>query len=292
MGAFSGFEHIVRDHEPLAPYTWFRLGGAADYFAEPTTVEELQALVRICHEQGLPIRLLGGGSNLIVRDEGVRGLVVHLSAPAFCGIQVSENTVEAGGGAKLAHVISSCVREGLAGLEQLVGIPGTLGGALHGNAGTESGDIGQWTESARVMLRDGSILERRRADLRFAYRQSSLDELVILSARLKLEREPSVELTKRMQKLWIVRKSTQPSGNQTAGWIFKNPAGATAGGLIEAAGLKNARAGQVEVSGQNPNFFLAGPGATSQDVLDLMEQIRNGVRQRLNVQLEPQIEIW
>lgn len=292
MGVLSGFEHIVRDQEPLAPYTWFRLGGAAEYFAEPTTVEELQALVKACQAESIPVRLLGGGSNLIVRDEGVRGMVVHLTAAAFCGIRTEGNVVEAGGGAKLAHVISSCVREGLAGLEQLVGIPGTLGGALHGNAGTESGDVGQWAESATVMLRDGRILVRQRPDLRFAYRQSSLDELVILSARLVLERESPEALTKRMQKLWIVKKASQPGGEQLAGCIFKNPSGASAASLIELAGLKGSRVGQVEVSGQNPNFFLASPGAKSLEVLELMEQVRGGVRQRLGVVLEPQIEIW
>jgi len=292
MGVLSGFEHIVREHEPLAPYTWFRLGGAAEYFAEPTTVEELQALVKCCHAASIPARLLGGGSNLIVRDEGVRGVVVHLTAAVFCGIKIEGNSVEAGGGAKLAHVISSCVREGLAGLEQLVGIPGTLGGALHGNAGTESGDVGQWAESATVMLRDGSILVRNRHDLCFAYRQSSLDELVILSARLTLERDSSDALTKRMQKLWIVKKAGQPGGDQMSGCIFKNPPGASAASLIELAGLKGARVGQVEVSGQNPNFFLAGPGAKSLEVLELMEQVRGGVRQRLGIVLEPQIDVW
>lgn len=219
-------------------------------------------------------------------------MVVHLTAAAFCGIRTEGNSVEAGGGAKLAHVLSTCAREGLAGLEQLVGIPGTFGGALHGNAGSESGDIGQWVESATVMLRDGRILVRQRQDLQFSYRQSSLDELVILAARLTLEREPSEALTKRMQKLWIVRKAHQPGGDQMSGYIFKNPPGATAAGLIELAGFKGVRAGQVEVSSQHPNYFLAGPGAKSQEVLDLMEQVRAGVRQRLGVVLEPQIEVW
>src|SRR5258707_477791 len=139
----SGFEHIVRENEPLAPYTWFRLGGAAQYFAEPTSIDELAALVRRCHEAGVPGRGVGGGSNLLVRDEGVPGMVVALGAAAFGRIEVTGRKVVAGGGAKLGHVISTAVREGLAGLEMLVGIPGTVGGALHSNAGTHSGDIGQ-----------------------------------------------------------------------------------------------------------------------------------------------------
>src|SRR5215510_9437172 len=157
----AGFEHITRENEPLAPYTWLRLGGAAQYFAEPTTVEELTALVRRCHEEGLSVRVLGGGSNLLVRDEGVSGLVLSLSAAVFGKIQVAGRKLTAGGGAKLGHVISTAVREGLAGLETLVGIPGTLGGALHTNASAHGGDIGQYTASAKVLTRGGEIIERQ-----------------------------------------------------------------------------------------------------------------------------------
>ncbi len=128
MGLLSGFEHIVCEREPLAPYTWFRLGGVAEYFAEPTSLEELEALVRHCREQELPIRLLGGGSNLLIREQGVPGLVIRLSAAAFSEITVDDNVIVAGAGAKLGHVISTAVREGLAGLEHLVGIPVPLAG--------------------------------------------------------------------------------------------------------------------------------------------------------------------
>lgn len=292
MPPLGGFEHFVRDQEPLARHTWFRLGGPAEYFAEPTSADELAALVKRCAAHEIPIRLLGGGSNLLVRDEGVRGVVIHMGAAAFGEIKVDGSRVTAGGGARLSHLISTCVGQGLAGLEQLVGIPGTIGGALHGNAGTESGDIGQWTESATVMLRSGEIATRSREDLRFAYRQSSLDELVILTARFALERENPEQLVKRMQKLWIVKKAAQPTGEQTAGCIFKNPVGATAAKLIEDAGLKGARIGQVEVCGMNPNFFLASPGATARDVLGLIDFVRAQVQSRMGVELENQIEVW
>src|SRR5437868_13278138 len=127
----AGFEHIVRENEPLARYTWFGVGGPAQYFAEPTNVEELAALVKRCREHGLPVRVLGGGSNLLVRDEGVPGMVIALAAAAFGRIEVAGRKITAGGGAELGHVISTAVREGLAGVEMLVGIGGTLGGVLH-----------------------------------------------------------------------------------------------------------------------------------------------------------------
>ncbi len=158
MASLSGFEKIVRTGEPLAPHTWFHLGGPAEYFAEPGNVDELAALVRRCREEEIPLRLLGGGSNILVRDAGVKGVVLHLSNPSFGEVNVQGQTLTAGGGAKLGHVISTAVREGLAGLETLVGIPGTLGGALHGNAGGHGGDIGQWTCQATVMTRSGEVV--------------------------------------------------------------------------------------------------------------------------------------
>jgi UDP-N-acetylmuramate dehydrogenase len=229
---------------------------------------------------------------VLVRDEGVAGLVVRLSAPAFCEISLDKQIVSAGGGAKLGHAISVSVREGLAGLEALVGIPGTIGGALHGNAGSRGGDIGQWTCQATVMTRAGEVIERSREELVFAYRESSLDELAILSARFELERDDPEELTKRMQKQWIVKKASQPLGHQSAGCIFKNPRGMSAGMLIEQVGLKSTRFGQAEVSDRHANFIVADSGATSVDVLRLIEIVRERVAERLGIELETEIEIW
>ncbi|MGM0489582.1 MAG: UDP-N-acetylmuramate dehydrogenase [Planctomycetota bacterium] len=292
MGLLSGFEHIVREQEPLAPYTWLRLGGEAEYFAEPTSLAELSSLVRHCREHELPIHVLGGGSKLLIRDHGVPGLVVHLATPAFSEIKVDGHEVTAGAGAKLGHVISIAVREGLAGLEHLVGIPGTIGGALRGNAGTENHDIGQWTKWAKVMTRGGNIVEHQRDDLRFAYRYSSLDELVILQAGLSLEAEDRTDLVKRMQTLWIVRRSRQPSSEKNVGRIFKNPTGMQACELIEQAGLKGTKIGGAEISEQDANNVVAGAHASSDEVLRLVELVQLQVRERLGVELEMDIEIW
>src|SRR4051794_18270118 len=172
MNLDKGFEHIVKRAEPLAPHTWFHLGGPAEFFAEPANSDELQQLVRRAREENLPVRVLGGGSNILVRDDGVSGLVIRLGADAFAQITLAGQILTAGGGAKLGQAISTSVREGLAGLEALVGIPGTIGGALHGNAGSRGGDIGQWTCQATVMTRSGEVIERSREELVFAYRES------------------------------------------------------------------------------------------------------------------------
>ena len=292
MASFSGFEEVLKTNEPMAPHTWFGLGGPAQFFAEPRSLDQLQALVVRAHEEGLSVRMLGGGSNLLVRPEGVPGLVIHLADPSFARIEVKRTEVTAGAGAKLGHVISTSIREGLGGLEALVGIPGTIGGALHGNAGSRGGDIGQWTCQATLMSAAGRIIERKREDMVFAYRHSSLDELVLVEARFQLEQDDPVELTKRMQKQWIQKKAAQPLGHQSAGCIFKNPRGMSAGMLIDQAGLKGARVGGAEVSTRHANFIVADPGCTTNDVLQLIEKVRAQVAARLGVDLELEIEIW
>lgn len=292
MSRWTGFDDVVRPQEPLAARTWLRIGGAAEAYAEPRDEAQLAALVRRCRDEQIPARLLGAGSNLLVREEGVPGLVIHLAAAAFSRIEVSARTIAAGGGAKLGHVLSVSLREGLAGLETLVGIPGTIGGALHGNSGGRGGDIGQWTCRATVMTRQGEIVQRQREELVFAYRQSSLDELVILSAQFQLEPDNPEELTKRMQKQWIVKKADQPLGHQSCGVMFRNPRGMSAGMLIEQAGLKGTRVGGAEISPRHANFVVTDVGATSQDVLRLMDLVRGRVLDRMGVELENAIEVW
>lgn len=292
MDQFAGFEHCVRENEPLAPYTWLRVGGVAEFFAEPTSVDELTALVKVCRENEISARLLGGGSNLIVRDSGVAGLVISLAAPAFTEIRHEENRIIAGGGAKLGHVVSVAVREGFAGLEQLVGVPGSLGGALHGNAGANHVDIGQWVNSATVLNRSGDTVTYERDHIQFAYRQSSLDELAILEATLEFEKADPAELTKRMQKLWIIRKGHQPETGQCTVPVFKDPSGATASQLLSDSGIEGARMGEVEISSRDPNFIVAHSGATAADAIRLIDLMHDQVHERSGVELERQVEIW
>jgi UDP-N-acetylmuramate dehydrogenase len=292
MAWYSDLGSIVRRDEPLAPHTWLQIGGPAEFFAEPTNRDQLSRIIQRCRAESIPARLLGGGSNLLVREQPVPGVVVRLSADDFCHITVRNSTVQAGGGAKLGHVISTAVGHGLGGLETLVGIPGSIGGALHGNAGTRGGDIGQWTHRATVMTRTGEILQRERGDLVFAYRHSCLDELVILDAEFHLEESDPQELTKRMQKQWIVRKANQPHSEQRAACVFRNPRGMSAGTLIEQSGLKGTRVGKAEISERHGNFIVTEPGATSEDVLRLVDLARERVAERMGVELETELEIW
>ncbi len=291
MSIATGLEHILRENEPLAPYTCLNLGGVAEYFAEPTSETELVELVRRFSEQELPVRLIGSGSNILVRDEGVPGLVISLTAPDFCRLTVNENRIVASGGTKLSHFVSTAVREGFSGPENLVGLPGTIGGALHQNTGVNGYDIGSALMEARVMTRSGEVINREKDSLSFSYRQSSLDELVILNATFQYERENPEELTKRMQKLWIVRRSSQPVSESSI-YVFKDSGAESASTLIEQSGLKGTRVGAVEVSDRDPNSFIAHEGATTVDVLRLIDLVKNQVSEKLGVNIESGLEVW
>ncbi len=292
MSCLDSFTEITRRDESLAPYTWLKLGGPAQYLVEPRSVEELAAILRCCHEEKLPVHLLGDGSNVLIRDEGVSGVVLRLVAGAFSQVDIAGTQVTAGAGALLSHVISRSVAAGLTGLEELAGIPGTIGGAIVGNAGGRGGELGSKVESIQVVTHRGEI-ETVPADLiGFEYRGTHIDAPVVLSATLKLAEGDPEEITRRLRKTWIMKKSSQPLSSQSAGCIFKNPRGLSAGALIEQAGLKGTRVGDCEVSDIHANFIITHENTTSDDVLRLIDLVRSKVSDHHGVDLELEIKIW
>src|SRR4051812_6535669 len=293
MHSFDDFRAIVKADEPLAPHIWFRLGGPAAYLARPRTLDELVGLLRRCHAEQFPFKILSGGSNVLVRDEGVQALVIHLESPAFSDVGVVGNVVQAGAAVPLTALISQTARAGLAGLEFLTGIPGTVGGALRGNAGDRQVAIGQLVRKATVIDASDENQVRERDDLSFADRESNLDEPVILSAEFELEGSDPEAVVRRMRRIWIVKKENQPYGHQSSGCMFKNPTpDVPAGTLIDQAGLKGTRQGGAEVSDRHANYIVAQPGATATDVLNLIDQIRQRVWQQFGYDLELQIQVW
>lgn len=292
MLALDRFAHFVRENEPLAPYTWLGIGGPARYFAEPTRLDELQALLQAVHQVAMPVRVLGGGSNLLVREVGFDGLVLRLSAAAFSEIRIVDNRLVAGGGAQLSQVIATAVGAGLAGLEHLMGIPGSLGAALAGNASTPDGDIGQRVVEAQVLTEQGELQTLAADRLDVGHRRSSLEDRLIIEATLQLDPAEVVALTKRLQKLWIVKRSRQPSYGTAAAIPFVDPDANSAADLIELAGMHGASEGPVQLSHQFPGFLVAGPGSTSQQILQLIERTRRAVIDRTGVQLQLQLKIW
>ncbi|MDR1493469.1 MAG: UDP-N-acetylmuramate dehydrogenase [Planctomycetaceae bacterium] len=291
MDRFSEFKKNIRRQVPLAMHTWFQLGGVAEFFAEPKLEEELAALLKRCRELQMPTRTFGYGSNIIVSDAGVRGMVFRLTANCFTDIRIEGNAIVAGGGAKFGRVITSAVHAGLSGIENLIGIPGTVGGAIAVNTCAGSGTVSQRIQKLRLVNPFGKIMELTSKDISFGADEFDLQEMILLEAVFELDEEDPTELSKRMQKNWIIRKTTFPTG-QCSGHIFKNPRGESASELIERAGLKGARSGGAVVNERNPNFIVAEPECTSADVLRLIDLIRNQVLDRTDTELELHVQIW
>ena len=292
MSLISGFEDVVKENQPLAPYTRLKLGGVAAYFAQPQTLEQLVGLVKRFTENDLPVRLIGAGSNTLIRNQGVGGLVVSLSAPVFSNIEINDDTITAGGSVSLVDFVATAVREGLNGPQHLVGIPGTIGGALHNNTSAVGFDIGTWVKSVDVLTRSGERITYQKDELSFSYRQSSLKDLIVLSATFAFDREESQTLTKQMQKLWIVRRAAQPASDLRSAYVFKDHGGDTASDLIDQAGLKGTRVGNVEICDSDPNYFIANDDATAEDFLKLIELVKTQVHDQLEINLETSIGVW
>ena len=292
MSSIEDFKEILKHSEPLAKYSYFKIGGPAQFFLEPRNVDELQAIVQCCVENEIPVRVFGGGSNILIKDSGVQGAVIRIYGDAFATVQIDGTTVTAGAGTLLSNLVSQTVKAGLAGLEGLVGIPGTIGGALHGNTGGHNGDIGQYATSVSVLTARGERFVRTADELSFSYRESSINELAILEATFELKQDDSEEVTDRMKKNWIMKKASQPLTHQSAGCIFKNPRGMHAGALIEQAGLKGTQIGGAEISDRHANYIINDENATTENVLDLINLAQNTVSEKFGVELELEIELW
>lgn len=290
--SIEDFSEILQRDEPLSKHTWLRVGGSAQYFATPRTEAELLEVITTCRDLQLPIHILGSGSNLLVREAGVQGVVIRVVEPLLSEIRIEGTSLTAGGGTLLSHVVAEAIRSGLGGIEYLVGIPGTIAGAVVGNSGGRTGDIGQLITSVRVLTQENEIAVRRGDELSFAYRRSSIQDLLILSATLELIHDDSEELMRRMRKNWIMKRSTQPLADQSAGCIFRNPRGLSAGSLIEQCGLKGLSVGNARISERHANFIVTESGATSKDVEQLISRIQKAVAEKFAVDLELEIKVW
>ena len=324
-GEMSGLERAVRG-EPMSRHTTARSGGPADWFIETTSASELRDMVLLARQQQMPYFVLGGGSNVLVSNKGVRGLVIlnkarqinfqisdlksqtgieplggelasHPSRPA----KASTPRVKAESGVILPTLARECIERGLAGLEWAIGVPGTVGGAVAGNAGAHGSDIAHNLVSATVLDADGCVREWSNQELQFGYRTSALKSKhrdpkseiknpVVLAAEFELEPGDHQALETRANEYVEKRKHSQPPG-ASLGSMFKNPPGDYAGRLIEAAGLKGARAGNAEISQVHANFFVNAGGASAQDVYSLICMARDKVKTQFGIELELEIEL-
>ena len=292
MSIFSGLEQIVETDYPLAKRTWYGLGGPADYFIRPKTIEQLKEVVKRCNENKLRIYVMGFGSNLLIGDDGLRAAVIKLESEKFSQIKYDKQDVIAGAGAELSRLVLTCVEKGLSGVEALTGIPGSIGGAVKMNAGGNFGDFGSSVETVTLMDSSGNIFEKSKPELVFDYRRTNITAKFVLKARLKLNSADPEQIMRTVKEIWIHKKNSQPLNSKNSGCIFKNPPGASAGALIDRAGLKGLQIGGAVVSDKHANFIIAKEGCRSHDVMRLIDAIKQRVKEQFNVELELEIEIW
>lgn len=292
MPLADSFPEITRVHESLAPYLHLKTGGPAEAFVQPRTVEELKAVLAHCHARKTPVRMLGGGYNLLVRDEPVAGAVIRLMGPAFSDLEINGTTVRCGGGLPLFDLVSATVAAGLRGLETLVGIRGTVGGSVRCNVGDRSGEIASAVRRVVVLTEAGVEQTRQKDELRFGEHSSDLDEPVILRVEFELTKEKPETLLRRMKKAWIMRKASEPLSHQTSVRLFRNPAGQKASTLIERAGLAKSKVGGAEISDRNGNYAVAHPGTTADDIVKLIDHVRRTVKDATGISLDRELNVW
>jgi UDP-N-acetylmuramate dehydrogenase len=286
------FAEIIKSEQPLDRYTHLRIGGPAEFLIEPRSREELAGVIAACAAAGVPVRVLGEGTNLLVRDEGVRGAIIRLTAPCFADVKATGKLLKAGGGATVSSVIAQASRHGLAGFETLVGITATVGGALRCNAGDRTGEIAEHVKRIEVIDDRGRILTRERSEMRFGDHTSDIEDPVVLAVEFELVKDSPEAIAKRLLRAWIHRKATQPFSFQAAVRMFKNPRGYQASALIERAGLAKTRVGGAEISERNGNYLVAHPGTRSNDVLQLLDQVQKRVRDTSGLTLERELTVW
>ncbi|NND99441.1 MAG: FAD-binding protein [Pirellulaceae bacterium] len=292
MSFSDDIQHLVRPDEPLGPHVWLGIGGPARYFAEPVDRDELTRIIQAAHEAELACRILGGGSNILVREAGFDGVVISLSAAATSELSIEDNQMRAGAGAKLSHAVIKAVGAGLGGLEHLVGIPGSVGAAVVGNVSSGGRDIGSVVHSVIVLERDGSTRTITQEDAGFSHRKTSLSGLTVLDVVFHLESRDVQALTKRMQKLWIGRNASRPSEERRIAMPFIDPDGMPAKDLIQNVGLAGVREGDVSLDSAQPHYLIAHDGATSDQCLRLIERVREQVLLQSGVDLQLNLQIW
>ncbi|MFH1898722.1 MAG: UDP-N-acetylmuramate dehydrogenase [Candidatus Desantisbacteria bacterium] len=275
--------------EPMSKHTSFGIGGPADFFVTIQNRDELMRLLCLIQQCDIPFFILGEGTNLVVRDKGIRGIVIKLGGE-FTNIRIDNNIIHAGSGALLSKVVNSAAKNGLSGLEFAAGIPGTIGGAVVGNAGTGAGCIGDIVNQVGVLSVDGKFEGLIGNNVEFSYRNSNLRKYIVINVELLLTKRDFLGIISTINSILEKRQNAQPKG-RGAGSIFKNPEGSSAWKLIENAGLKGMRMGGVYISPEHANFILADKGAKAEDVLGLIEYIQEQVEKDCGVELVAEVRV-
>lgn len=284
---------VCRFMEPMSRHTTFRIGGPAQAYVTPGSEEELAAVVRLCEKQDIPWRILGNGSNLLVSDQGIKGVVIAMEG-VWSYARAEGNMICAGAGELLSRAARLALEHSLSGMEFASGIPGSVGGALVMNAGAYGSEIKDILKSARVMTAEGEVLELPARELELGYRASCIPErgYTVLEASFELKPGDQAAIGDRMKELAARRREKQPLEYPSAGSTFKRPEGCYAGRLIEEAGLRGFGIGGARVSEKHCGFVVNGGDATASDVMALCGHIKEAVREKSGVELEMEVKRW
>ena len=279
----------IKENEPMMNHTSYGIGGSALAFIEPKSVKDLQIIKIFTEKYKIPLYCIGSGSNLLVSDNGINGFVVSLEK-SFKDIIFEDDNCHAGAGVKLSKLVKECIKRDLIGLETLIGIPGTLGGALVMNAGAYENEISNYLISIELLNNMGVIEQKYADEIEFTYRSSNFNkDDIILNADFQLERTSQPEIAKNRDQANLSRKSTQPLKFRSAGSVFKNPKDFAAGYLIDQAGLKSKSIGGAIVSDIHANFIINKANATADDVVQLIKIIRDTIFKKYSIALELEI---
>lgn len=285
-------DSLLRQAEPMKNHTTFRIGGPAGYFVSPAGEQELAKIIRLCREEEMPYYILGNGSNLLVSDQGYRGVMI-LMGEGFSGLKKNKSEYTAGSGMLLSRIAREALEDSLTGFEFAAGIPGTLGGAVVMNAGAYGREMKDVIQKARVMTVEGEIIELSAAELKLGYRSSCIPQnrYIVLSATLQLEAGMKEQIREQMDDLAARRREKQPLEYPSAGSTFKRPAGYFAGKLIEDAGLRGFRVGGAQISEKHCGFVVNRGQATAEEVRSLCRQVSQRVKETAGVDLETEIRM-
>ncbi|HLX13104.1 MAG TPA: UDP-N-acetylmuramate dehydrogenase [Bacteroidota bacterium] len=276
-------------NEPLEKYTSFRIGGPADFYLEPADQQDLIAVVKFLNSHSMEFTIMGNGSNLLISDDGIRGVVINFES-GLNGLRLEGDRIIAEAGVRIAKFVDFCIQNSRQGAEMLAGIPGTIGGAVVMNAGAYGGEIADHIAEVRV-LRGGVVTTVTKADAEFAYRTSAFRKDVVLEGIFELPKGDKAELERRRRELLLKRNESQPVNLPNSGSVFKNPPGTYAAKLVEEAGLKGVRAGNAQISSKHGNFIVNTGGAKASDVIELMLMARTAVLEKFHVKLEPEVHL-
>lgn len=281
----------IKTNEPMSKHTTFQIGGNADYYVTVKNMQEAQSIVTVAKKYELPITYLGNGSNILVRDEGVRGIVLK---NAIGTVEIEENTMIVGAGVTIAAAAFLAYEKGLTGLEFASGIPGTVGGAIKMNAGAHGSEMKNVLQEVSFLDEQGNVVTKQAADLDLSYRHSFFckqGKCMILQAKLQLQKGDKKEIKEKMEEYAAYRKESQPIGMPSAGSSFKRGNGFITARLIDECGLKGYHIGGAQISTKHAGFIVNTGGATCEDVLDLVEHVKKVVYEKCQKEIELEFDI-